>query len=701
MPPDNDLGGPEELTSLRRQLQRSERLLNMLNQQVGYLEQERKKLAAIVNHSDAGFLLFDPRGQVTWCNGAASHILGLGEQMGAVLGRSCHETICRQEHPAETCPDSLALLGGSVIHRELQLAAEGGPRILYITAVPLKSAAGAVEETMVMLQDVSDLESLRRSQRQLEEARNRAESATAAKSEFLANTSHEIRTPLNAVIGMADLLLGTDLSHEQLEFTRTIGSSAEALLQVINDILDFSKGEAGKLVLDSIAFDLPAVFEVAVDLVAEKAHAKGVDVTVLFERDVPDHVVGDPGRLRQIILNLVGNAIKFTEQGDVTITVRRVNDEGRRTHLLVEVKDTGIGMSHEDRARLFQPFVQADGSTSRRFGGTGLGLAISRALVELMGGQIEVLSEAGGGSTFSFTIAVERSDPDLTMAGPTLDAGGRRALIVGPHDPTAGQLRQLLERVGMRVERVMGDESVLDAVRRGYDPADPIALLLVDHRPPVLDGFELVSAVRKLETGTGIPIILVSSFTRRGDALKASLAGCSAYVPRPVQRSRLFDQIQSVMGLGERAIPAASATQGAPPPNGREQCLLVVDDNLVNQRVVSRMLERLGYRAQTVANGLEAVEAISRGGYDAVLMDCQMPVLDGYEASRRIRKLVGSGSPVPIIALTASALADERWHCLDAGMNDFLSKPVRLKDLASALERWVPQTGRALVTPDP
>jgi CheY-like chemotaxis protein len=500
---------------------------------------------------------------------------------------------------------------------------------------------------------------------------------------------------------MTDLLLGTDLSHEQLEFARTIGSSAEALLQVINDILDFSKGEAGKLVLDPVAFDLPAAFEVAVDLVAEKAHAKGVDVTVLFERDVPDHVIGDPGRLRQVILNLVGNAIKFTEQGDVTITVRRVNDQGRRTYLLVEVKDTGIGMSPEDRARLFQPFVQADGSTSRRFGGTGLGLAISRALVELMGGHIEVFSEAGGGSTFSFTIAVERPDPDPTTATPALDAGDRRALIVGPHDPTASQLGQLMEGAGMRVERVMDDRSVLDAVRRGYDSGDPFALLLVDHRPSVLDGFELVSAVRKLEAGTGIPIILVSSFTRRGDALKAGLAGCSAYILRPVRRSRLFDQIRSAMGLHERPIPAASATPSVPPPSGRERRLLVVDDNLVNQRVVSRMLERLGCRAETVANGLEAVEAVSRGGYDAVLMDCQMPVLDGYDASRRIRKLAGSGSQVPILALTASALADERQHCLDAGMNDFLSKPVRLKDLASALERWLPQEEGIRVTPDP
>jgi two-component system, sensor histidine kinase and response regulator len=685
-----DPEGKEERDSLHRRLLQSERLLSMLNQQVVLLEQERKKLAAIVNHSDAGFLIFNPQRLATWCNTAAPRILGFGDRMSEILGHNCHEVLCRQEHSADDCPGCFALFCGAVIHQEMQFAAPSGPRIVYVTAVPLKSAAGTVEETMVMLQDVSDLESLRRSQRQLEEARNRAESATAAKSEFLANMSHEIRTPLHAVIGMADLLHGTELNTEQMEYTRTIRSSGDALLQVINDILDFSKGEAGKLVLDAVAFDLPAVFEDAVDLVAEKAHARSVDVTVLFEQGVPDQVIGDPGRLRQVILNLVGNAIKFTERGDVTVTVRRVSEDDRRTCLRVDVTDTGIGISPEHRALLFQPFVQADGSTSRRFGGTGLGLAISRTLVELMGGHIDVVSEAGRGSTFSCTLAVEKPDPDRTIATPRLDAGGRRALVVGPHAPTSSQLNRLLEAVGHRVDQVPGIAGAVQAVREGRASGDALGLLLVDHRPPVCDGFELVSAIRREEAGAGIPIVLSSSFVRQGDSLKASLAGCG-YLPRPVRRSRLYDQIRAATGLGAPTTPLGTAIPSAPAPDGPGLRLLVVDDNPVNQRVISRMLERLGHRVETAANGLEAVEAVSRGGFDAVLMDCQMPVLDGYAASLRIRNLGSPGSRIPILALTASALADERQRCLNAGMNDFLAKPLRLKDLESALSQWVPQ----------
>jgi CheY-like chemotaxis protein len=362
---------------------------------------------------------------------------------------------------------------------------------------------------------------------------------------------------------------------------------------------------------------------------------------------------------------------------------------GGKARIRVEVQDTGIGMTTEDQAQLFQPFVQADSSTSRRFGGTGLGLSISRTLVELMGGQITVDSRSGSGSTFSFTIVLGDPDDEAAAGMAPAGGGGRRVLVAGTHGPTRRQLAGFLEEAGFRAAQLTGGDGVAAELAAAGRSDAPYAVLVLDHRPPEDDSLSLAAALRQDPAHREIRIIVVSSFTRRGDAARAREEGCCAHVTRPVRRQRFLECLHSALAPGRAARPrplSAGGPKGAPP---LDACVLVVDDNVVNQRVVARMLDRMGYRVETAANGLEAVEAVRRGGQDAVLMDCQMPELDGYAAARRIRGLGALGKRLPIIALTASALPGERQRCLEAGMSDFLTKPVRLEELAAVLGAWL------------
>ena len=660
----------------------------------------------LFEHAPIAYHEVDAGGLIRRVNRAECLLLGYAET--ELLGKPVWELLAPEQRETARAAVARKIAGGRADEPFLRdyMHRHGARITVEIHENIVRDRSGRVTGLVSALLDVTAQrraeQALQRQNEELAAALEAAREAVELKSRFLANMSHEIRTPMNGVLGMTELLLGTRLDGEQRDYTESARNSAEHLLSVINDILDFSKIEAGRLELEHVPFDPRRTVEEVVDLLSLRAHAKGLEMTAVIPPDLPALVRGDPGRLRQVLMNLVGNAVKFTEQGQVVVEVAEAPAGADSVALHFAVRDTGIGIASHERGRLFESFVQGDSSTTRRYGGTGLGLAISRQLVQLMDGEIGVDSEPGRGSRFWFSAAFERASGTeaagmLPADGSTL--AGLRVLVVDDHAVNRRVLRLHLESWGCRVEEAPGGPEGMAWLERACAERDPFRMMLLDLNMPGWDGFGVGEQVKSDPRLAATLLVCLTSAPMKGDGERLREIGFAGYLHKPIRCSVLYDALLEVVrraGADSQAAPApalvtrhtAQKRPREPAPSEPQVSILVAEDNEVNQKVIARVLEKAGYQVNLVANGRQAVEAAAADRYALLLMDVQMPELDGLQATRRIRQLAAPAAKIPIVAMTANAMTGDRERCLAAGMDDYISKPIRMEELVRILKRW-------------
>jgi CheY-like chemotaxis protein/HPt (histidine-containing phosphotransfer) domain-containing protein len=657
------------------------------------------QLKFLTDATPIGIFQVDADKRYVYTNPRWAEIMRVRSELAAGKPWDCGLDLQRVTGPAFELSDGAPIPAELGQRFELRIPNEQ-TRVLLVRSQPIPDGAGEITGWVGTVEDVSTDAWVERA---LSDARDAADEASQLKSDFLANMSHEIRTPMNGVIGMTELLLETDLDDRQRDYAETVRNSGEALLTIIDDILDFSKIEAGKVEVEEIEFNLLATVRGVVDLLAGPARAKGVELLEVVEQSVPPMCIGDPGRLRQVLTNLIGNAIKFTDTGEIVVRVSTDVAADAATIVRFQVTDTGVGIEPDKLALIFQPFAQADTSTSRKYGGTGLGLAISAQLVALMGGGCGVSSEVGAGSTFWFTIAL-RSDLAQRATGPqSLDAGlaGVTALVVDDNATQRDVLHDYLTDWGMIVTTADSAKAALATMQTAASNGRPFVIALVDQSMPDMDGLELKDAIL-LDSGLTARVVLMTSLNHERDGGDAVDSGVAASLSKPVHREDLGTCLRIALGMEAVAVTASPATTQRLHEADAQQAgyLLLAEDNPINQKVAVAMLSGAGYRVDTVPNGVAAVQAAAARSYDAILMDCQMPELSGYEATAAIRAHEGTERHTPIIALTAGARREDRERCLDEGMDSYLAKPLN-KDLLLALVAKTVTSGPTTTDPPP
>ena len=647
-------------------------------------EENRRALAnqkfALDQHAIVS--ITDTQGNIVYANDCFCQISGYSRE--ELLGKT-HRIVKSGEHSADFYAGIWdTITSGRVWRGEVCNRASDG-RLYWVSAtiVPLLDKNGLPEQYVGIRTDITDRKAAEAAMQQAKEA---AEAANRAKSDFLANMSHEIRTPMNGIIGMTDLALDTALTEEQREFMSIVKSSAESLLTIINDILDFSKIEAGKLLVEMIAFDLHRVVAETLKTLALRAHEKKLELVFEIEPEVPRHVIGDPVRLRQALINLVGNAIKFTEVGEIGVFIRSTAVGDGQIQLSVDVRDTGIGIAPEKQLAIFEAFAQEDSSTTRRFGGTGLGLSISSRLVELMGGRIVLESVLGQGSSFSFSLPMMIDSEPPAAVTTHLDLAGKRILIVDDNATNRRVLAGMLAHWSVLTQSVDGPLAALNLL---IDQGENFDCILLDAHMPDMDGYELAERLRR-QHRLSIPMLMLSSGAMRGDALRCQEIGISGFFAKPISQEELLGALCRVFDLnrnGRQAPAKELVTRHALRELQQTLDILLVEDHPVNQKLALGLLSKWGHRGYLANHGQEALDLIASQHFDLVLMDMQMPVMGGVEATQRIRaREQALGLPrMPIIAMTAAAMQGDREECLAAGMDDYLSKPIKAAELLEKL----------------